>query len=128
MEPETQGRADDHDNQGGIQSDNDGQDQAGARKVNIGHMAGRVYRKQILAKLEREEAQSTPARNNHDKLMAEARKRVLKHLKALDIKQAAKKDAVRSDIADVVKRYQTNAMKESYENVYGKKVDLLGTF
>lgn len=99
-----------------------------ALQVGISHMAGRVYRKQILAKLERDESKARAPRSIHDKLMADARKRVLKHLKALDIKQSAKKDAIRSNISDVLRRYQTNAMNESYENVYGKKVEKFGPF
>lgn len=99
-----------------------------ALQVGISHMAGRVYRKQILAKLEREDLHASAPRNTHDKLMADARKRVLKHLKALDIKQAAKKEELRSNISDVLRRYQTNAMNESYENVYGKKVEKFGAF
>ena len=46
-----------------------------ALQVGLSHMAGRVYRKQILAKLEREDLHASAPRNTHDKLMADAKAR-----------------------------------------------------
>lgn len=93
----------------------------------FGRYATEVYRHEIIAKLEREEAINAPALNEHDKMMAKARKRVLARLRTIEERQQKSKKVAHGDISVVLSRYKAGAMDESYINVYGKKAETFGT-
>lgn len=89
--------------------------------IPIGKYAGIVYRQEIMAKLSEQQEQAGHAHSPSDKMMADARKRVLSRLKAIDARQAKHQKIASNDIGAVLKRYLHNSMEEGYTNVYGGK-------
>lgn len=98
-----------------------------SQRPQLGTYTGTAYRKHIIAKLEKDEAINAAPTSRHDKMMAEARKRVLSRLKALEVTNKKVKKIAKTDINIVLERYKHNAMEESYTNVYGKKAEMFGT-
>lgn len=88
---------------------------------NIGKYAGIMWRKQVIANLEAEQERNYNPSNPHDKMMADARKRVLKKMKAVDAKSDVIQKATATDIKAVAMRYNKSVMDDGYINVYGSK-------
>lgn len=93
----------------------------------LGKYAGQVYRNEIIATLEREEAIGAAPLTEHDRMMAKARKRVLARLKSIEERQEKSKKIANGDITTVLRRYTGRAMDEPYTNVYGKPAGTFGT-
>lgn len=87
----------------------------------IGKYTGVVWRKELIAKLEEQVNQKYDPRDIHQKMMADARHKVLKRMRELDAKGDMVQAQASVDILAVANRYRYSAMDDGYINVYGNK-------
>lgn len=90
-------------------------------KNRIGQHTGVVWRKELIAKLEQQVQEKHDPRDIHQKMMADARHKVLKRMRELDAKGDMLQAQASVDILAVANRYRYSAMDEGYINVYGQK-------
>lgn len=90
-------------------------------KNRIGQHTGVVWRKELIAKLEQQVQEKHDPRDLHQKMMADARHKLLNRMRRLDAKGDIIQAKTSVDIQAVVNRYRYSAMDEGYINVYGDK-------
>lgn len=94
-------------------------------KNRIGQHTGVVWRKELIAKLEQQVQEKHDPRDIHQKMMADARQKLLRRMRTLDAKGAMAQAKTSVDIQAVVDRYRYSAMDEGYTNVYGNKAECM---
>lgn len=91
------------------------------KRNRIGAHTGVQWRKELIASLEKKESFAFDPRDKHEKMMSEARKKVLLRMRELDTVGDIVQEAVRTDIRAVARRYPQSVMNDGYINVYGQK-------